>query len=138
MRARRTLTILAVVALMTAAVVAVAPERGERTPSRPLTAPPGTTPTPSGARGREISAVLDAAEARRPRVVEATVGDLLDLTVRVQEADSVVLDDFDRIEPVDPSSPARIELLLDRPGRFDVRLQRIDRVVGRLEVSPAE
>ncbi len=59
-------------------------------------------------------------------------GDLVELTVSGDERDSVML--MDRIEAIDPVSPARFSVLADEPGEHPIELLDADREVGTLVI----
>jgi hypothetical protein len=72
----------------------------------------------------------------RDRVVRATVGDLVDLTVRSEQPDSASIDAFGLTKAAGPGAPAHFEFLADRPGRFEVTLGLDEQPVGRVIVRP--
>jgi hypothetical protein len=65
------------------------------------------------------------------------VGDVLALTVRGDVLDGVEIEDVGKIEPIEPNSPARFEVLLDRQGELHVDLVDAERQIGLVEVSRA-
>jgi hypothetical protein len=67
------------------------------------------------------------------RVVEARVGDVVQIEVTPREAGGVEIPAFAQIASADPEVPARFSLLVDRPGRFVVRT-----VEGRAELGYVE
>jgi hypothetical protein len=82
-------------------------------------------------RTRTISA--SAGEGTRVRVQR---GDLLTLQVEGDEPDAVLLERLDRIDAVEPSTPARFELLIEQPaGLYPIRLVEADRRIGAIEIS---
>ena len=50
--------------------------------------------------------------------------------------DSVELDGLDRIEVIEPVTPALFEVLAERPGTYAIRLVAADRRIGRLVITP--
>jgi hypothetical protein len=50
--------------------------------------------------------------------------------------DSVELDGLDRIEVIEPVTPAVFDLLAERPGTYPIRLVSADRRIGRLVITP--
>ena len=79
-----------------------------------------------------------SADAGHPRTtIHARVGDVLALTVRGDVLDDVEIEAAGKVEPIEPGSPARFELLLDRRGEHRVDLVDADRAIGVVEVSAA-
>jgi hypothetical protein len=139
----RRLLLLVAVLLATGAIAAALTPRDLRDPS-PTTP---TTPTPTapvlpgatggtGAGTREVTRTVDA-EAAKPAVVRARVGNLLHLVVRAPSPDVVELDGTGRFASVDPSTPARFNFFVENPGTFPIRLQETGQEIGRLVVSAA-
>jgi hypothetical protein len=136
MLGRRFLLLVAVLMGLTALAASVAPrdpavrsERRQATPTPSATAPaagPATTRTVE----REISA-----DAEQPPRVVVDEGDIVELEVASSEVDSIVL--MDRIEPVDPDSNARFNILADTPGKHQIELLDAGDVVGVLEIRAA-
>jgi hypothetical protein len=132
MLGRRFLLVVAVLMGLTALAASVAPrdpavrdERRRATPTPTASAPagPATTRTVE----REISA-----DAERPQRVVVDQGDIVQLEVASSELDSVVF--MDEMEPVDPDSNARFNILADEVAEHEIRLLDADRVIGTLEV----
>ena len=133
------LIIVAVLMGLTALAATVSPP-----PPRP---PAGTTasPTPGGAPAVEPAAQapgddvvqrrLDASEGARPARVRARIGDTVVLDVTGDVVDTVVIGELPAVEPIEPASPAHIELHADTPGRFPIKLLEADRRIGVLEVA---
>jgi hypothetical protein len=62
-------------------------------------------------------------------------GDVLRLEVSGDELDSVLIEQLDRMEAIEPSTPARFELLVDAPaGVYPIRLVEADRRIGAIEI----
>jgi hypothetical protein len=57
------------------------------------------------------------------------------LEVSGNVVDAVVVGDFPAIEPIDPSTPAELQLIANVPGSFKIRLVDHRRDVGVLEVD---
>jgi len=133
---RRFLLIVAVLMGTTALAASLAP-RDPALRDRDRAATPTATPSPPDpapadgvveARLEEISA--DEAPAR----VVVEEGELLELVVTSAEAGSVSLEGLDRIEPVDPDSAARFEILAEPPGEYPIELLDGGRLVGTLVI----
>jgi hypothetical protein len=95
------------------------------------------TPTPAAASGSPTFATVeetvstDDDDAR----VSVRAGDLIELTVTGTERDSVKV--LDRIDSIDPTTPARFSLLPRVPGEYPIELLAAGREVGTLVVREA-
>jgi hypothetical protein len=136
MLGRRFLLLVAVLMGLTALAASVAPRdpavRSERRQATPT--PSATAPTAGPATTRTVEREITADADRPPRVV-VDEGDIVELEVASSEVDSVVL--MDRIEPVDPESNARFNILADTPGKYPIELLDAASEVGVLEVRAA-
>lgn len=141
MRSRRLLLVVVVLMGLTALAASVAPRDGV------LRQPPRPTPTPTPAapaapapgaepRGRiapvEKTITVDPG-ARAPRIV-AEVGALVTIIVEGDAIDAVNVADLTDHAVIAPESPARIELLADRPGMYPITLIDAERTIGQLDV----
>lgn len=137
------MALLVVLLVIGAVAVAVAPQPGPgplpatTAPTTSAAAPPDRSPA------RTVTLSLPAGSTAAT-VVRARAGDLVRLTVAAAAPGTVTIDGLDRLEPVDPDTPARFEFFADRPGAFPVRLALASQgeseappAVGRLEISPA-
>jgi hypothetical protein len=126
---RRLLLLAAVLMLLAALAASIAP--------RDLTQrddpPPETTSLPAGTTvAREIPATSGAAPAR----INVSRGDLLQLEVSGDLLDEVLLERLDMIDPIEPSTPARFNLVIDAPaGSYPIRLVDADRRIGSIVIS---
>jgi hypothetical protein len=118
-----------VAALLGIAVVAVAliPRNRDQ---------PTTAPIVPGNERATVKSDISASPVRA-RTISARVGDHLELTVESDRIDTVTIDGLDQTRPVDPTSPAEFDTLLDQAGRFPVRMEDARRTVGFLTVKPA-
>jgi hypothetical protein len=140
---RRLLVLFAVLLGMTALVTSLAPrptlrDGGVARNSSP-TPSPSPTPAPEPAAGatRRIEQTISA-DAGQPRArVRARVGDILMLTVRGDVLDGVQIEELGKLEPIEPGSPARFEMLLEEQGELRVGLVDAERLIGLVTVSPA-
>ena len=129
MVARRLLLLAAVLMLLTALAASLAP--------RDLTGGGDPPPTPSSLPAgepvaREISADPGAAAAR----IAVNRGDTLELEVSGETLDTVLLERLDFIDPIEPTTPARFNLLIDAPsGSYPIRLVDADRRIGSIVIS---
>ena len=127
MVARRLLLLAAVLMLLAVLAAGLAPQRASDD------APPPRSSLPSGSRVvEEISA--DAGSESRNVMVRR--GDVLRLEVSGNELDSVLIERLDRIEAIEPTTPARFELLIDAPaGIYPIRLLEADRRIGAIQIT---
>jgi hypothetical protein len=144
MMGRRLLLLVAVLMGLTALAASVAPrDTGTDEPptqsGRPgAVAEPTTTPQlgPASPAPEEgvVEQTLSTTEGASPVRVHARPGQTVKLEVRGPVFDEVVLTDLERVEAIAPEAPARFELFVDRPGRFEIRLLGADRRLGELLV----
>ena len=117
-----------VVGLLALAVVAAAIIPRDDTPE----------PTPTLSAPERTTVKVDiAASPKRPRTIPAHVGDHLLLTVESDGIDTVTIPALDETRPVSSTTPAQFDTLLSQSGRFDIRMQDANKVVGVLDVKPA-
>ena len=132
---------MAVLLGMTALVTALAPRptvtppRANSTPSPQ--APETTAPPAAPAATRVIEQTIDASAGARQVRVRARVGDIVRLVVRGDVLDAVEIEGLGKIEPLEPGSPARFEILAEAPDEHPIVLLDADRPVGRLEFRAA-
>jgi hypothetical protein len=145
MFARRLLVLVAVLMGLTALAASLAPpppaQRG-RSPSAPSATPtphPAATPAPAAGTapepGATVRARISASRSAVPRDVRAAEGDLVDLVVSGDVVDTVEIPGQAVLEPIDPDSPALVQLYADTPGRFPILLLDANRRIGTLLVS---
>jgi hypothetical protein len=130
MLARRLLLLAAVLMLLTALAAGLAPQRSG-TRDEPPAAATGDLPA-----GSTVVKTIPAEPGSDSRVVVHR-GDTLELEVTGDTPDSVLIERLDRLESIDPDSPARFELLIDAPaGAYPIRLVDADRQIGLIDVLP--
>jgi hypothetical protein len=124
--ARRLLVLTAVLLLLMTVAAALAPE------PEPSLPPQGASPLPEGqAQTRKIS-VTGGEETRVP----VRRGDILTLEVEGDVLDAVLLERLDRMEAIEPTTPARFTMLVEAPaGIYPIRLLEADRRIGMIEIS---
>jgi hypothetical protein len=129
MLARRLLLLAAVLMLLTALAASIAP-RDLTSGDEPARAAPNL---PAGSIvAREIPAAPGAAAAQ----VAVRRGDTLELEVFGDMLDAVLLERLDQIDSIEPSTPARFNILVDAPaGRYPIRLVEADRRIGSIVIS---
>jgi len=126
MLARRLLLLAAGLMLLTALAAGLAPrEASEPSAAQPSGLPAGTTVV------EEIPA-----EAGADSRVVVRRGDVLQLAVSGDILDSVLIERLDRIEAIEPLTPARFEILAEWPaGVYPIRLIEADRRIGSIEIT---
>ena len=137
---RRLLVLFAVLLGLTALATSLAPRPTVRQPAQAERTPAATTtPAPELADGgsRRIEQTISADPGRAPARIRARVGDVLMLTVSGDVLDGVEIAALGKLEPIEPGSPARFEMLLERRGELRVSLVDAKDVVGVVVVSPA-
>jgi hypothetical protein len=129
MLARRLLLLAAVLMLLTALAASIAPRdltRGDDPEPAAPDLPAGTTVA------REIPATEGAAPAR----IAVSRGDTLELEVFGDLLDTVLIERLDFIDSIEPSTPARFNILIDAPaGSYPIRLVDADRRIGSIVIS---
>jgi hypothetical protein len=125
MVARRLLLLAAVLMLLTALAAGLAPQ-------------PDTTETEPAPRPAQTPAVVaeSISAADEDQSVKARVGDLIQLEVTGDVIDEVEIELLDRIDPIEPTTPARFEVIPETAGVYPIRLIEADKRIGRLEISP--
>jgi len=127
MLVRRLLLLAAVLMLLAVVAAGLAPRDQAGDTAAPATSLPKGTSVEE-----EISAIPGADEQR----VVVHRGDVLRLEVAGDELDSVLIEQLDRMEAIEPSTPARFELLVDAPaGVYPIRLVEADRRIGAIEIK---
>jgi hypothetical protein len=140
MLGRRLLVLFAVLLGLTALVTSLAPRPTVTRPGLEQVKPsPTATPAPTrpATTSRRIVKSISADPGSARTKIHARVGDVLELTVRGDVLDGVEIEDAGKLEPIEPGSPARFEVLLDRQGELRVDLVDAERLIGLVEVSPA-
>lgn len=141
---RRLLLLVAVLMGLTALAASIAPrdtgtDEPPTPPGRPGTVTPTTTPelepaAPAPVDENVVDETLSAAEGASPVRVRARPGQTVKLEVQGQLFDEVALIGLDRVEAIAPEAPARFEMYMDQPGKFEIRLLEADRRLGEIQV----
>jgi len=137
---RRLLVIMAVLLGLTALAASLAPRPPVADPGAGAPRSASPTPAPSadaGGGSRRVVMTVKADEGTRPATVRSRPGDVVELTVEGDVLDSVELEGLNEIEPLEPGSPARFEILTDNEGRYPIRLIDAGRRIGRIDVRGA-
>ena len=139
MLGRRLLVLFAVLLGLTALVTSLAPRPTITRPGlvQPTTPVPTETPAPTPASSRRIEKTISADPGTPARRIRARVGDVLGLTVKGDVSTASRSRTLGKLEPIEPGSPARFELLLDAAGELRVDLVDAERLIGLVEVAPA-
>jgi hypothetical protein len=126
MLVRRLLLLAAVLMLLTAVAAGLAPQdRATEPPTQGSTLPEGTI----------VEKRISAAPGSDSRVVVQR-GDVLKLEVSGDVLDSVQIERLDRMEAIEPLTPARFELLAEAPaGVYPIRLVDADRRIGTIRIT---
>jgi hypothetical protein len=133
MLGRRFLLLVVVLMGLTALAASLAPREPllRNRDQRAGTATPTPTPPPVTANALQpVERTIFTAE--NPTRVVVRKGQILQLTVRGSDVDSVML--LDEIEPIEEDSPALFEILADRPGEYPIELVDAERQIGTLVV----
>jgi DUF1009 family protein len=138
MLGRRFLILVAVLMGLTALAATLAPRdpvvRGPAAERRETTPTPQPTEAPEAGTGRTIERTISA-DVDEPQRVVVREGDIVALEIEGSELGAVQL--MDEIEPIQPGSNARFNVLADRDGTFPITLVDDGREVGVLEVREA-
>ena len=131
--------LFAVLLGLTALATSLAPRPTVREPAgeqRGATPSPTPSPERSASASRRIEQTISADPGHALTRIRARVGDVLALTVRGDVLDGVEIAEVGKLEPIEPGSPARFELLLEEPGDLHVGLVDKQQPVGLIEVGP--
>jgi hypothetical protein len=130
---RRLLLLAAVLLLLTALAASIAPRQKVAPPATPLRTPATATGAPTT--GDTVTRVIDAAPGADSSV-RVRRGDLLELQVEGDVLDTVLIERLDQMDSIEPTTPARFNLLVDAPaGTYPIRLVDSDQRIGRLRVT---
>jgi hypothetical protein len=126
MLARRLLLLVAVLMLLTALAAGLAP-------APPVNEAPQAERTDLPA-GGTVTERIPADPGADSRVIVHR-GDVLQLEVSGDTLDSVLIERLDRMAAIEPTTPARFEILIDAPaGVYPIRLVDADRRIGSIEI----
>jgi hypothetical protein len=136
---RRLVILVAVLMGLTALAASVAPPPDPARRDRGATPTPTPTP-PEAPPDTAVSGVVSAhvevgPPGSRLTRVRAREGNTVTLDVSGDVVDAVVVDDLPVIEPIDPDTPAHLEIVPSAPGRYPIRLLDADRQIGILDVA---
>ena len=121
---RRLLILAAVLMLLSALAAGLAPSDDAGAPSAGGTLPAGTT----------VTERISAEPAANSRIVVRR-GDLLELEVAGDVIDTVLIERLDRMDAIEPRTPARFNLVVDAAvGSYPIRLVEADRRIGSVVV----
>ncbi|MEO8091939.1 MAG: hypothetical protein ABI726_04430 [bacterium] len=133
MATRRLVIVMLMLLGISTLAAALAPPRSERAASTSTTGSTtqATPLTPAG--GELVRGTIDA-QAKRPPRIRIGLGDQLSLEVRSTRVVQVEIARLGLTDSAAPLSPARFDLLAERQGSFEVRLQESRREIGVIEV----
>ncbi|WP_210493454.1 hypothetical protein [Patulibacter sp. SYSU D01012] len=126
------LTFLVALVVGVLAVVAASTSMTRNPGEDPLGRTTTAQTAPAASAGEAVTATAPATEPIRARV-----GDLVQLTVTLKAADTVVVDAFGVHEDVGPGVPMLVPVVALRPGTFAVRTRLGGKRIATLVVSPA-
>ncbi len=132
MAARRLVIVMLLLLGVSTLAAALAPPRSQRTGPASTTSTQTDPATPTG--GELVRETIDA-QANRPQRFRIGVGDQLSLEVYSTRVVQVEIPRLGLTDNAAPLSPARFDLLAEREGSFEVRLQASRRAIGVIEVS---
>ena len=125
MIARRLLLFAAVLMLLTALAAGLTPREQQS-----LSSADGTLPA-----GDRVVKRIPADPAANTRV-SVQRGDLLELEVAGDRLDSVLIERLDRIDAIEPTTPARFNMVVDATaGIYPIRLVEADQRIGAIVVA---
>ena len=128
MLARRLLLLAAALMLLSALAAGLAPRQPVNQAPAPQAGPPAR---PAAVVEEEIP----AAPGSDSRVVVRR-GELLELQVSGDMLDSVLIEGLDRMEAIEPLTPARFNILAEASaGVYPIRLVDADRRIGAIEIT---
>jgi len=100
------------------------------------TAATGTAASGAQASGQVISVVVAGGRVTpAPATVVVKLGETITVEVTADVADEVHVHGYDKLLPVRPGSPARVQLAAVIPGQFDVELENAKLVLFTLRVT---
>jgi hypothetical protein len=130
MLARRLLLLAAVLVLLTALAASIVPRDLTGGDDAPVVRGPGALPA-----GTTIAEEIPAAPGSNSRITVSR-GDTLQLQIAGDVFDSVLLERLDMVDGIEPTTPARFEILIDSPpGSYPIRLVDADRRIGSIVIS---
>jgi hypothetical protein len=125
--ARRLLLLAAALMLLAALAAGLAPRQ------QADNAPPAQTPSQS-AGPTEVRAI--SADEGADTRIEVRRGERLQLEVSGDVLDSVLIEQLDRMEAIEPLTPARFDIVADAPvGLYPIRLVDADRRIGSIQIT---
>jgi hypothetical protein len=126
MLGRRFLILVAVLMGIAALAASLTPRQPVSQQERREASP---TPDPSGT---PTLATIEKDLTTSQADLTVNEGDLVELTISGPERDSVML--LDRMDTIDPDSPARFSLVAGEPGEYPIELVEADRQIGTLVI----
>jgi hypothetical protein len=139
MAARRLLLVMVLLLIASSLAAALVPpppdeDSGSTTTTSTSTTVAGSHATGEAGRNRLISQSIDAGD-REPAELALKQGDQLALAVSSERFVEVEIPELGLIDTATRGSPARFNLLADKPGRYGVRTVNPPRIVAQITVS---
>jgi hypothetical protein len=105
-------------------------------PAPPRTTTEATTPASTSAATPVISVTVAGGQVTpAPAPVEVKLGTTVVIEITSDVADEAHVHGYDRLVPLEPGTPARLELVADQPGQFDVELENGQQLLFVLRVA---
>lgn len=124
MAARRLLIVMLLLLGISTLAAALVPPPERETQTDSSTSTTRSTPTRERPEGERVAAEVTARSGGPPEIVRVSTGDQLALVVKVARAAEVEVPAFGLVEFAEPGAPARFDVLVDEPGRFEVNAER--------------
>jgi hypothetical protein len=136
MAARRLLIVMLLLLGISTLAAALVPPPERPAETERSTTTTRTAPARGRAEGERVAAEVSTRTGGRPDVVRVSTGDQLALEVEVARPGEVAVPAFGLIEFAEPGAPARFDILMDEPGRFEVSAERAGRVAAIVAQRP--
>ncbi len=132
MAARRLLIVMVILLVISSLAAALVPPPPDSTSSSTTeSTPKEPVENPEPVRGKQVALRVDAA-SEAPRRLGVAVGDQLSITVTSPRFVEVAIPEYGLLESATEGSPARFDLLVDEPGKFEVRAVKPSRELARI------
>ena len=115
----------------------MAPRPDEDEPGRTVTDAPDAPPRPPADAASELRFVTGDAKRQRRRLA---AGEPAIVTVAVQAPGEVEIPGLGLLHSAEPGTPARFDVLVNRPGRYEITFQPVEgrpQRIGVIEVEAA-
>src|SRR3954469_10316523 len=133
MTRRMTLLVLALLGVMVLVVTLAPPDSGVRNGSRGAAPQAAATAGLTDPDAFDVEAKLSAEPGEKAQMIEAQLGDKVQIVVEGSQPASVQLGDMST-EQLEQGGPARFQWLADTPGAYPLVLVDENRRIGTLDV----